>query len=401
MRPLGSDGTPAHANLHAAGEVAGGRRAVARGVRRGPRHRGRGRRGVCDPRGTMSARSIGLMRTRWITASSARSARPTARFSAATPLFPGPKYAGPQAERYRGARALAGPLGRLLLGLRHLHAGLPAGVKIAEMNTQARAELQGDATASRSATGCIARPTLTGRLGDAGRAARELLTARRRCGSVTRADDRHPPQRAPAEFAGRTFQRWARRHAAPPARRTRRGRVLPRLRRELLRAHVGRGRRGARAQRLRRDRAAPGLLRPAAAVSNGLFDDAPRHVRRLASARAVRAAGYEIVGDLDQLRPHAEARGPRDPGRRGRRPARGAASAPGTSASSCSTSTTRGELRHRLRPLDAGRCPTTRPASSGATASARRRWSCSRSSRGCGRVEVDARLLRRRRARTA
>ena len=45
-----------------------------------------------------------------------------------TPLFAGPKYTGPQAERYRvRRRALGRDVGRLLLGLRDLHAGLPAG----------------------------------------------------------------------------------------------------------------------------------------------------------------------------------------------------------------------------------------------------------------------------------
>ena len=45
-----------------------------------------------------------------------------------TPLFPGPKYVGPQAERFRVARrGVAGRVARLLLGLRHLHAGVPAG----------------------------------------------------------------------------------------------------------------------------------------------------------------------------------------------------------------------------------------------------------------------------------
>ena len=47
--------------------------------------------------------------------------------AAATPLFPGPKYVGPQAERYRGGGAVGRRLARLLLELRHLHPGLPAG----------------------------------------------------------------------------------------------------------------------------------------------------------------------------------------------------------------------------------------------------------------------------------
>ena len=48
-------------------------------------------------------------------------------FSNVTPLFPGPKYVGPQAERFRTGEAVRRRLGRLLLELRHLHAGLPAG----------------------------------------------------------------------------------------------------------------------------------------------------------------------------------------------------------------------------------------------------------------------------------
>ena len=40
------------------------------------------------------------------------------------------------------------------------------------------------------------------------------------------------------------------------------------------------------------------------------------------ASRPTRAAGHDIVGHVHQLRPDAEARGPRDPGRRGRRPGR-------------------------------------------------------------------------------
>ena len=45
-----------------------------------------------------------------------------------SPLFPGPKYAGPQAERYRDPRrAIGRRVGRLLLRLRDLLDVLPAG----------------------------------------------------------------------------------------------------------------------------------------------------------------------------------------------------------------------------------------------------------------------------------
>ena len=67
--------------------------------------------------------------------------------AAATPLFPGPKYVGPQAERFRGT-AVGGRLARLLLELRHLHAGLPAG------GQDRRDQLPGAGAARRTTAAC-------------------------------------------------------------------------------------------------------------------------------------------------------------------------------------------------------------------------------------------------------
>ena len=84
--------------------------------------------------------------------------------AAATPLFPGPKYVGPQAERYRGP----GPSADVSLDYCS-SCGIctqvcPQGVKIAEINSQARARLKED-TGVPLRDRLIARPTLSGRLG--------------------------------------------------------------------------------------------------------------------------------------------------------------------------------------------------------------------------------------------
>ena len=192
-----------------------------------------------------------------------------------TPLFPGPKYAGPQAERFRVAdEPSPDALARLLLGLRDLHAGLPAG------RPHRRDQHAGARAARRSRPGfklrdrMIARPTWAGRLGHAGRAARELDAAQQaRSGcSARRRSASTATRRCRSSRAGRS-RRWAQKHPtpAPPTQ----GRVLPRLRRELLRAAARRDdRRAARAQRDRGRGPEAGLLRAAAPVQ--------RHVRRRA-----------------------------------------------------------------------------------------------------------------------
>ncbi len=194
-----------------------------------------------------------------------------------TPLFPGPKYAGPQSERFRVAgRAVARRVGELLLGLRDLHPGLPAGrPHRRDQHAGARGSTP-TRTARRCATGSSrARRSRAG----SGRPRRRSPTGRCATGCCARRSSASIGihRKAPVpKFAGRTFQRWAKKHT--PARPAAARRLLPRLRHELLRAAAGGDDgRAARAQRHRRRGAQAGLLRAAAPVQ--------RPVRRRARLR--------------------------------------------------------------------------------------------------------------------
>ena len=82
-----------------------------------------------------------------------------------TPLFPGPKYAGPQAERYRiqGEVSLDTSVDYCSgCGLCTQHC--PQGVKIAELNAHARHQLK-ERDGIKLRDRIIARPTVVGRLG--------------------------------------------------------------------------------------------------------------------------------------------------------------------------------------------------------------------------------------------
>lgn len=84
--------------------------------------------------------------------------------AAATPLFPGPKYVGPQAERYRGRGPSPDDSLDYCSSCGICTQVCPQGVKIAEINNQARAELaQSRGIPLRDRL--IARPTLAGRMG--------------------------------------------------------------------------------------------------------------------------------------------------------------------------------------------------------------------------------------------
>ncbi len=130
-------------------------------------------------------------------------------FSQVTPLFPGPKYVGPQAERYRGAGASPDASVDYCSGCGICTQVCPQDVRIAEINSQARAQLweeQGVPLRNQ----LIARPSVLGRLGTpvaplANWALRNRplrLLADRVVGI-----HRDAPIRP---FAGRTFQHWAR-----------------------------------------------------------------------------------------------------------------------------------------------------------------------------------------------
>ena len=136
-----------------------------------------------------------------------------------TPLFPGPKYAGPQSERFRVSDEPS-PDASLdyCSGCGICTQVCPQGVHIAEINTQARAKLRAT-TGVKLRDRVIARPTLTGRLGTpfAPVANWSLSNPAFRV-LVEKTIGIH--RRAPVpKFAGRTFQAWARKHTSPPAER--------------------------------------------------------------------------------------------------------------------------------------------------------------------------------------
>ena len=105
-----------------------------------------------------------------------------------TDLFPGPKYVGPQAQRFRIATLLPpqGPATRVLAspdatvdwcsGCGMCTTACPADVKIAEMNSRARAELKAGQR-PRFRDWLLGQTDLVGRLGRRVRADRQLVAA--------------------------------------------------------------------------------------------------------------------------------------------------------------------------------------------------------------------------------
>ncbi len=89
--------------------------------------------------------------------------------SAVTDLFPGPKYEGPQAARFRhGGQPTPDHSVDYCSGCRVCNEVCPTGVRIAEINARARADLvaQGEvAWRSRLRNNLLARPLLLGKLG--------------------------------------------------------------------------------------------------------------------------------------------------------------------------------------------------------------------------------------------
>jgi len=133
-----------------------------------------------------------------------------------TPLFGGPKYTGPQAERYRVADEPSVEASvDYCSGCGICSQVCPQGVKIAEINAQARNKLKrqkGVPLRDR----IITRPTWLGRAGTpAAKIANWTIDKRplRIVGEKLLKVHRDAP--AP-DFAGRRFSRWARRHSSPP-----------------------------------------------------------------------------------------------------------------------------------------------------------------------------------------
>ena len=135
--------------------------------------------------------------------------------SNATPLFPGPKYAGPQAERYRVADEPSVEWSvDYCSGCGICTQVCPQGVKIAEINAQARHKLKNQKGVPLRDR-IITRPTWLGRLGTpTAPIANWSLTfkpARLLGEKVLKV---HRDAAAP-KFAGRRFSKWARKRTSP------------------------------------------------------------------------------------------------------------------------------------------------------------------------------------------
>jgi glycerol-3-phosphate dehydrogenase subunit C len=213
--------------------------------------------------------------------------------SNATPLFPGPKYVGPQAERFRGGDASPDDSLDYCSGCGICTQVCPQGVKIAEINARARADLKVQRGISLRDK-VIARPAISARFAlPAGRMANWALHNGAVRSLVERGMRVHRAAPLP-RFARRSFTRWAKRHESPAAQR------------KVVFFH------GCSTNFFE-----PALGMMTVAVlehndieviiptqgccglplqSNGLFDDSRKYVRRLAAALAPYARdGYDIV----------------------------------------------------------------------------------------------------------
>jgi glycerol-3-phosphate dehydrogenase subunit C len=132
-----------------------------------------------------------------------------------TPLFPGPKYAGPQAERYRATgQAPEESSVDYCSGCGLCTMSCPQGVKIAELNAHARYAVK-QRTGVKLRDRLIARPTLVGRLGTpVAPIANASLHSRPVRVLVERLLGIHRDAALP-NFAGRTFKSWAKKHQGP------------------------------------------------------------------------------------------------------------------------------------------------------------------------------------------
>jgi glycerol-3-phosphate dehydrogenase subunit C len=140
-------------------------------------------------------------------------------FAQATVLFPGPKYVGPQAERFRVAGLSPDASVDYCSGCGICTQVCPQDVKIAEINSQARAALW-EERGIPLRNQLLARPSVTGRLGSRVALLANLMLASRtvrRLIEPTLGIHRDAPL---PSFAGGTFQRWARRHPEAIASRT-------------------------------------------------------------------------------------------------------------------------------------------------------------------------------------
>ena len=211
-----------------------------------------------------------------------------------TPLFPGPKYVGPQAERFRVHDISPDDSLDYCSGCGICTHVCPHGVKIAEINSQARAELKArDGVPLRDKL--IARPSVMARLATpVAPLANWALKNRPVRTAVEKTIGIHRKAPMP-RFSGRRFSRWAKKHPSP----TREKKVVyfhgcgvdyfePVL--------------GEMTVAVLEHNGFEVIVPPKQGCcglplqSNGLFDDARSYIRRLVSVLAPYARdGYDIV----------------------------------------------------------------------------------------------------------
>ncbi|MGH2637511.1 MAG: anaerobic glycerol-3-phosphate dehydrogenase subunit C [Actinomycetota bacterium] len=211
-----------------------------------------------------------------------------------TPLFPGPKYVGPQAERFRTAEGTPDASLDYCSGCGICTTVCPQGVKVAEINAQARARMKAERGVPLRDR-IIARSSLLGKLGTPVAPIANRVLANPGFRRLLERGLRIHRSAAMPRFAGRTFRSWARRHR-PLAGATRAvvyfhgcstNYYEPRLG-EMTVAVLEHN--GFRVLVPRQDCCGLPLQ------SNGLMDDARRYVRRLTQALVPYARrGYDIV----------------------------------------------------------------------------------------------------------
>jgi glycerol-3-phosphate dehydrogenase subunit C len=129
----------------------------------------------------------------------------------ATPLFPGPKYVGPQAERFRTPGSSVDSSLDYCSGCGICSQACPQGVHVAEINSRARATMKQQRRMPLR-DHLLSRPSVEGRLATpVAPLANFVLSNKvfRLLAERTLGIHRNAPL---PTFAGRTFQRWARRH---------------------------------------------------------------------------------------------------------------------------------------------------------------------------------------------
>jgi len=136
-----------------------------------------------------------------------------------TPLFPGPKYAGPQAERYRDPAAPSVDSSvDYCSGCGICTMVCPQGVKIAELNAHARERLKNEKGVPLRDK-VIARPTVLGRIGTPVAPLANLSLRLRPFRILAEKVIGVHRDAALPKFAGRSFRAWAKKHKSPPAQR--------------------------------------------------------------------------------------------------------------------------------------------------------------------------------------